>query len=68
MGSWPKLEKIAKERKEARKWVESLDRSMLGAWIDAHVLGDYDWCDWFTDKPSSVFVNEAFHHAQYCGN
>lgn len=65
MSSWPQLDKIARERKEARTWIDSLDTSTRALWIDAHVLGDYDWRDWFPYKPSRVFINEAFAHAQY---
>ncbi len=65
MGSWPHLEKIARERKAAKAWIESLDRSTLGLFIDALVLGDYDWRDFFTAKPSRAFIDEAFTHGQY---
>lgn len=65
MSSWPHLDKIAKEKKAAQRWIDSLDTATRARWIDDHVLGEYDWRDWFDAKPSRAFVNEAFTHAQY---
>lgn len=65
MSSFPYLDKKARIESAARKWVEGMDASTLGAFVDALVLGDYDWRDWFSDKPEPGFVNEAFKHAQY---
>lgn len=50
---------VARERARAREWFKSLDS--LAKWDlgDQLVLGDFDWRDWFDDKPSGVFMNEV---------
>jgi hypothetical protein len=66
MTSWPHLDRIARERQQARTWIDSLDSATRAMWLDAHVLGDFDWRDWFPHhRPSRTFINEAFQHAQY---
>lgn len=57
MSSWPKLDRIGRERTEAFRWVDSLSSRDLGELGDALVLGEYDWRDWFNEKPSRAFMS-----------
>ena len=59
------LRKRERERKRGREWAKGLG-SRIHDFIDAQVLGDFDWRDWgFESKPSGVFMNAAFDEAQH---
>lgn len=47
------------EHDRARRWWAQLsphDRWELG---DQFVLGDFDWRDWFDERPTGTFLNEV---------
>lgn len=47
------------ERKRGRDWFFGLDNLARGELGDALVLGDFDWREWLTTKPSAAFLNGA---------
>lgn len=56
-------EAYRKSRALGKTWFESLSSCDKDAIGDALVLGDFDWMDWFVDKPSAAFlagINEGF--------
>lgn len=60
MSSWPHLDKIEREKKEAQKFWASLSSSDRGELGDQFVLGGFDWRDWgFNKRPTSAFMNEV---------
>jgi len=47
-----------RDREAAREFWEGLDSASRWTLGDALVLGDFDWRDWFTSKPTRVFLDE----------
>ncbi len=58
------IEAMRQERNRGESWAKGLCSSDLHAFIDALVLGEFDWRDWFDTRPSAPFVNSAFTTAQ----
>lgn len=58
------IEAMASERKRGASWAEGLYMSDVHALIDAMVLDEFDWRDWFDAKPSAPFLSGAFDAAQ----
>jgi len=48
-----------KERARGREWFFSLDSTARNELGDAFVLGEFDWRDWLSTKPSAAFLNGA---------
>lgn len=52
----PKGKNMSNERYKGRAYARALSSRDLGMLCDALVLGDFDWRDWFVDKPSREFL------------
>lgn len=59
------IEVMQSERKRGEKWAKDLPMEHVYAIVDAMVLGEFDWRDWFEARPSPVFLNAAFNVAQH---
>lgn len=59
------IETIQAEKKRGASWAKGMAMSDVHAFIDALVLDDFDWRDWFDSRPSAPFLNAAFSEAQY---
>lgn len=59
------IEAMQNERKRGERWAKGIAMSDVHALIDAMVLDDFDWRDWFDERPSAPFLNAAFNAAQY---
>jgi hypothetical protein len=58
-------DKRRREQASGKEWARNLG-SRLHDFIDAQVLGDFEWIDWGVErKPSGAFMNAAFDEAQY---
>lgn len=53
-----------REYNRGRTWAKQKSLAEIGTFVDAMVLGDYDWRDWFSDKPSSMFLAGAVDEAE----
>jgi len=56
---------MSAERDRGKRFARSLNPRERGDFIDALVLGDYDWRDWFHERPHGAFLNAAFAEAQF---
>lgn len=48
--------KEEKELARGKAWARDLMMCDVSVLADAFVLGDFDWMDWFDDKPSGRFL------------
>lgn len=48
-----------RERERARKWFAALANRQRWDLGDAFVLNTFDWRDWFTKRPTGVFLREV---------
>ena len=46
-----------REREAGQKWFNELPNYLKWELGDQFVLGDFDWRDWFDEKPSEAFLN-----------
>ena len=53
------------DRYRGRAWARALSSSEVGMLADALVLGEFDWRDWFLDKPSKEFLRGASDEAMH---
>lgn len=51
-------------RAAGRRWIADRSLSEVGAILDAMILGDFDWRDWFADPPPKGFRAGAYDAAR----
>ena len=51
-------------RTRAEHWIDAMDAETHGRFMDDQILGDFDWRDWFEDKPAPGFLRFAFDHGR----
>jgi hypothetical protein len=56
---------MSRERYRGRAWARAMSDRDVDLWQTAMVLGDWDWRDWFVDKPSKDFVRGASDEIEY---
>jgi hypothetical protein len=54
-----------RERYRGRAWARAMSDRDVWLWQDAMVLGEFDWRDWFIDKPSAAFIAGASDEIEY---
>lgn len=59
------IEAMHKDRARGERWAKDLPMDHVHAILDAMILGEFDWRDYFDSKPSAPFLNAAFNAAQY---
>jgi hypothetical protein len=55
----------AQERAAGARWAQQLPLHLVYQFVDAAVLGELDWRDWFDARPSRAFLAGAFDAAQH---
>lgn len=57
---------LKNERNRGASWVKGMSMDQVHAFVDAMVLGDFEYIEFGLDtKPSGTFLNAAMDVAQY---